>query len=469
MSLSGPKVLQALDEALHDIRREEDDILRKLGRSAERVAKVRETEGELLREFAAGKISPEQEIELSGRIISAQNRAREGLQDRATQTAAITARLEILDREFAELVESRTATLNDIDRQQGALRGLSPRIAAAIARDADYREQQENLARLKAVAIAARAKTRQADIDREQKGRPYRSDPLFGYLLNRGYGTATYKPRGLTGPLDKWVARLIGFDTAQRHFAMLNAWPTQLRLHTEQQAAEAIAAESAIDEIERAAIDNAGGATVRVALTDAQARIAAIDSRLLAIQDERDTITAQQTGLVEIGDAAFDKAVGALVTTLGSPDLQSLIGAARRAQPGSDHPLIAQLDDARQRVAEERTDTLDQQARLKILASRRRAIEDIDYEFKTQKFDDPRSIFRDDDLIAGTLNNLLTGALEPKNYWDALRRSQAWIVGTSDWAGGIGLPRHGRQAAETPLRDDEDFRRPRTATESADA
>src|SRR5882757_7370814 len=99
MSLSGPKVLQALDDALQDIRREETDILRKLGRSAERIAKVRETEGELLREFAASRLQPEQEVELTGRLISAQNRARQKLQDRSAEMAAATERLEILDRE----------------------------------------------------------------------------------------------------------------------------------------------------------------------------------------------------------------------------------------------------------------------------------------------------------------------------------------------------------------------------------
>jgi hypothetical protein len=468
MSLPGPKVLDALDDALRDIRREEGEILHKLSRSAERTAKVRETEGELLREFAAGRLPPEQELELSGRLVSAQNRARQTLDERAAEMAAATERLQTLDREFSELLTGRSERLHDIDRQQAALRGLSARIAAAISRDRDYEAAQQNLARLKEVAEAARAKARQADIDREQKGRPYRSDPLFTYLLDRGYGTPAYKAGGLVAGLDGWVAKLTGFDTARQHFAMLNAWPAQLRRHAEQQAEQVAAGERAIGEIEQGAIDNAGGATVRLALTDAQAKIEAIDVRLLAIQDERDTITAQQTGLVEVGDAAFDKAIAALVNALGSPDLQSLIGMARRRSPDTDAPLLAQLDDARLRVAEERNDTLDERSRLKTLAARRRSIEDIEYEFKVQKFDDPRSTFREDDIVDGALTGLLTGAMEPKDYWETLRQAQTWTVDASDLSGSIGLPHHGRQTAVASDSDD-GFRRPRTPSESADA
>ena len=52
MSLSGPEALRSLDEALRDIRREEDEIAKRLARSAELVTKFKETESELLRQLA---------------------------------------------------------------------------------------------------------------------------------------------------------------------------------------------------------------------------------------------------------------------------------------------------------------------------------------------------------------------------------------------------------------------------------
>ena len=111
MSVAGPRVLAALDEALHDIRREEDEIVRKLGRSAERIAKVRDTTVELLHQLAAGRLEPELTAELSSRIALAQTAARATLKDRGAELAASMAGLGRLEREHAGLVADRSATL----------------------------------------------------------------------------------------------------------------------------------------------------------------------------------------------------------------------------------------------------------------------------------------------------------------------------------------------------------------------
>ncbi|MDR3471439.1 MAG: hypothetical protein P4M09_07080 [Devosia sp.] len=470
MSLSGPQVLNALDEALRDIRREEDEILRKLGRSAERIAKIRDTEAELLQQFAHGRVEPERETGLTERIIAANAAAREALKHRAAEMAAAAAHLAELDAEHMGLVAERAAALGELDEQQAALRGLSARIGAAIERDPAYGHQQELAASLKTVAATARTKARQADVDREQKGRPYRADPLFTYLLGRGYGTADYKGKGLPARLDAWVARLIGFTTAHPHYLMLNALPAALRAHAERQAGNAAAAEEAMDEIEQAAIDAAGGAAIRRALGDAQQYIAAIDQRITALQDERNAMTAAQTMLTTAEDAVLDRAITALAQALGGSDIQAVILDSRLQRPGPDDPVIAQLDDARLRISEERVDTHDLHARLATLAARRRELEDIEYEFKARRFDDPRSLFRDDDLVSDQLSEFLTGVVSAKTYWSAFRLSQAWDVGTSEWGGGVGLPRRGRQTGEPgAARQIDGFTRPRTTAADAEA
>src|SRR5690606_39966407 len=79
MTLSGPEALRSLDEALRDIRREEDQIAKRLARSAELVSKIRETESELLRELATLRLDPDVREELSGRLSRAEARAHEML------------------------------------------------------------------------------------------------------------------------------------------------------------------------------------------------------------------------------------------------------------------------------------------------------------------------------------------------------------------------------------------------------
>ncbi|HVX79951.1 MAG TPA: hypothetical protein VHB23_01140 [Devosiaceae bacterium] len=470
MTLTGPQVLAALDEALRDIRREEDEILRKLGRAAERIAKMRETEGELLRQFAEPRLPPEQFEALAAPIAAASLAGRDVLRQRAAELVAGADQMAEIEAELGRLTAERGRALATVDRQQATLRGLSGRIAAAIARDPDYERQKNLAARLKAIASAARAKARQAELDRDQKARTYRSDRLFSYLLQRDFGGPNYRGRGLIAALDGWVARLIGYERAARHFRLLNELPLVLAIHADRQAASAAAAEEAIDEIERTAIEAAGGAQVLTGLAEAQQRITEIDGQIAVLQDERKALTAAQRLLAEADDGAFGRTVNALTRALGSPDIQSLILAQRTARPGEDDPFIAQLDDTRLRIAEERIDMQDEGARLATLASRRRALEDIEYEFKALKFDDPRSVFRDEGLIAHELGNFLTGAISAESYWDAFRRGQAWSAGTSDWGGGIGLPRRGRQGPEGAVtREAPALGRPRPASADAGA
>ena len=58
MTLSGPDALRSLDEALRDIRREEDEIAKRLAHSAELVTMMRKQEGELLRQLAQVRLDP---------------------------------------------------------------------------------------------------------------------------------------------------------------------------------------------------------------------------------------------------------------------------------------------------------------------------------------------------------------------------------------------------------------------------
>ena len=94
----------------------------------------------------------------------------------------------------------------------------------------------------------------------------------------------------------------------------------------------------------------------------------------------------------------------------------------------------------------------EQQARLETLAVRRRDLEDIEFEFKARRFDDPRSVLRDADLVGPRLDQVLTGAVAAESYWSMLQRAQSWSAGTSEWGGGVGLPRHGRDAVPADAR-----------------
>lgn len=446
MTLSGPEALRSLDEALRDIRREEDEIAKRLARSAELVTKFKETESELLRQLAEVRLDPTTQAELSGRLSQAETRAREMLTKHGAELSSAESGLKELDKQIATLAKERAEQLEAAAKAQAELKTLADKVAVEAIKNPEYAEKRRTAEQLLQVAEESIRKTEQAEQDRDEKGKPYRDDPLFMYLWERGYGTRNYRENNLIQYLDSLIARMVGFPEARVNFAMLNEIPLRLREHADRQQQIAAAASEEVERLEKAAVDAAGGRATREALEQAQARIAAIDEEMVAAEDKRDERAREQRELAQGSDPAFSGAVSGLAEALGREDIQTLLAQARATQTAQDDTIVKQIDEARQRALEEDADSRDQKARLKTLAARRRELEDIQYEFKKQGFDNPRSSFGEDNLVGDVLNDFLRGGITAADYWGQWKRSQNWQGGSaktqrpqnSPWGGNSG-------------------------------
>lgn len=456
MTLTGPEALRSLDEALRDIRREEDDIAKRLARSAELVTKIRETENELFRQLAKVRLDSSTQAELGSRLTDAETRARDMLKKHAAELAATEKALQAEDQKIAALTAERAQAVAEAGTLQGELKGIADRIEGEATQNPEYQKQRTLAEQLTQVAEEALRKTEQAEADREQKGKPYRDDPLFMYLWERSFGTRNYRANNLVAWLDGMVARLVGYPEARPNFAMLNEIPMRLREHAERQQQTAIAARQALTALADAAIDAAGGKPIREKLARATARIQEIDAEMVAVEDRRDDLARQQRDLAQGSDPAFAAAIAALAETLQRNDMQTLLAEARLTQTGQDDTIVKQIDDARSRAIEEESETKDYKARLKTLAARRRELEDIQFEFKKANYDNPRSTFREDKLVGDLLNDFLRGGITAAGYWDQWRRSQNWSGGGYE---------HEYRA---PRRDDDDDDRRRRDRERAE-
>jgi len=429
MSIRGPEALASLDEAMRDIRREEDEISKRLARSGERVGKIRESEAELFRQLAQLRLDPALQQELDGRISQAEAKARDMLKSHASDLSKAEKDLGAIDAQLSALTGERATALSELATRQGELKALATQMQPSIARDPAYAAKRAAAAELDEIAAQSMAKTQQAEADREQKGKPYRDDPLFMYLWESGYGTKDYRANNLIRYFDGLVANLIRFAKARPNYAMLNELPLRLREHAERQIANARQAEAEAEALETAALDAAGGKPIRDALNAVQKRIEAIDVEIVALEDKRDEAAKALGTLSQGGNPAFEQALAALAAGLGREDIQTLLAEARLTRTGQDDTIVAQIDDARARIKDEESEVREQQERLKTLAARRRELEDIQWEFKKQRYDDPRSTFREERLTGDLLNDFLRGGITAAAYWDQWRRSQNWNTG----------------------------------------
>lgn len=444
MSIRGPQALASLEEAMRDIRREEDELSKRVARAAERVSKTREHEAELFRQLARLRLDPGVQAELDQRISGAEAKARDMLKAHAKDVSKAEKAINALDSTRAQLAEQRAAALARLEDEQGKLGALTKAQAAALATDPDYVAQRRQTEELDQVAEQSRRKTEMAEADREEKGKPYRDDPLFMYLWDTGYGTSAYKANNVVRYLDGLVADLTGFRKARANYAMLNEIPLRLREHAERQEANVTAAETALAAMEAAAVDAAGGKPIRAAIAAAQSEIDKLDAEIIAIEDQRDTAAEALQALAEGRDPAFEGAANDLAAALAREDIKTLLAEARQTRTGQDDTIVAQIDEARSRMREEQEESREQQERLKTLAARRRELEDIQWEFKKQRFDDPGSSFREDRLVGDLLNDFLRGGISAASYWDQWRKSQNWAPG-SEWGAGYKPTRQTRQ------------------------
>ncbi|MDO8359613.1 MAG: hypothetical protein Q7T08_06185 [Devosia sp.] len=451
MSLAGPDALRSLEEALRDIRREEDEIARRLSRSTELIEKLREQEGDLLLQLAAGRFNPADETALAAALDEAGYKAREVLKGHSDDLAAVETRLLSLDAEIARANSDRAALRAEAETHRAELDALAARVRPDLVKDSRYVAQLTKADELASIAEESLRKTAQADADREHRGRPYRDDPLFMYLWDAGYGTRNYRANSLVAFLDGGVAALVGFARARPNFSMLNEIPLRLREHAVRQEELAEAARGELLAIETAAIDAAGGRASRDALARSLAGIEAADRVVVSWQDQRDEAAKAQRELAQGSDTAFVSAMETLSGLLGRGDLRALLSESR-AGAGQDATVIEQIDDVRQRANEEDYETRDHKARLKTLAARRRELEDIQYEFKREGFDHPGAIFDDDRLASERLNDFLRGGIAAAAYWELWRQSRSvaspagWSIGPGGSGAGMvfSRPRGGR-------------------------
>ena len=118
MSLSGPEALRSLDEALRDIRREEDEIAKRLARSAEMITKMREQEGELLSQLAQVRLDPATQAELAGQISAAELKARDMLRRTSEKLSASEGKLKALDADITKAIADRSEAAGRRDAPQ---------------------------------------------------------------------------------------------------------------------------------------------------------------------------------------------------------------------------------------------------------------------------------------------------------------------------------------------------------------
>lgn len=365
------------------------------------------------------------------------------------------------DEYLATLTARRTAAEIEVTRLETARRFLEQELAAALERhdaaaaatharlekDVAYASRAAALEAANARAEKAAGKLELAREDRLTKGAAYEADPLFVYLRDRNFGERSYRALPPFAVLDGWVAGLIDYRDHKLNYARLTEIPERLAEHVERMRNEADSLATALETLEREALEADGVGALRAAAEEARRRLDANDASLEEAEREHGRLASEIAGVANgaagpLGDARTLLAQAMQRMTV--PDLKVL--AAETATLDDDR-LVDQLVRLRRERLEFEEEQKSAAAALDREARTLSELEDLRRRYKGARFDSPYSEFSGGDLIGVLLSELMRGALSRDDFWRRIERAHRtrrrdWEndMGGDAWRGGFGLP-----------------------------
>ncbi|MEZ5939072.1 MAG: hypothetical protein R3C52_12785 [Hyphomonadaceae bacterium] len=324
--LSGRDALHRLDRLIATAREEFDLAVQAAEAHKSRRSEIARLKADGFRQLAAMRIAVLREGELE-KLGEAETRALRLLEGHAEFLDALEDEAHAAEEKLSDVEARRRLAEAEADAAHEAYETQVAATENRLTTDEAYQKLKAALEHAQAVAVRAEDKLLLARTDRDEKGEPYRNDPLFSYLWKRKFRTPEYRAGGLIRMLDNWVAKTCGYDAAWLNYARLTELPDRLAEHLEQMKVEAAEAEAAIEAYEDKALESDGAGRLSEALKAARARLNDLDGELAAAENARSEVRARQEA-ASSGDAGPEHEARAVIEAAlekaSFPDLRVL-------------------------------------------------------------------------------------------------------------------------------------------------
>ncbi len=421
-TISGRDALHALDGALGDLRQALARAIAAADESQAREAEVQDEQLQLYRALAAIRFDVVREADGTEPLDALHLRARDLIDGHAAHVRQEAGAVEAASLRIMTLESERAALARRHDEAIETYEARVAEVEARLLEDPNYKSRVEANAKAAAIAQRAEQKLEVARADREEKGRPYRDDPLFLYLWQRRFRSPDYRAPAPIRMLDSWVARVCGYDQAFLNYQRLTELPERLAEHAGEVRRKANDALAALEAAEIEALRAAGADTLRAAaealmdtIGETDAEIEAAEAAHQALVQRHESAMRSETGpAVEARNLLADG-----LRRASFPDLRVLAAETIEA---ADDRIVDQLVRLR---AEQMSLDLEAKRLADMPRHLRRDlgnVEELRRRFKTARFDSPYTLIRSatfDDVLTG----LAAGRLSPKSGFDMLKRA----------------------------------------------
>ena len=201
--LSGRDSLGVINQHIDGARNDIERAHRRLEEFNRRVAAMRGEIAEHYRQLARIRLDEMTASRVIQRFDDTDRAVLQLLERRSSAMRDLESRIESSAARQSELAARRETQKARRDDTLKAMEERYEKIKARLSGDDAYKAQEQRAADAAARAEKSEEKAARSEQDREEKGTPYRDDPLFMYLWQRGYLTPDYKAGGLIRTLER--------------------------------------------------------------------------------------------------------------------------------------------------------------------------------------------------------------------------------------------------------------------------
>lgn len=441
---SGSSALNNIDQSLQTIRNEVVRLDSQLSQLTDSLTNGKRHRAKLINDIAAVRLAEIESGELAAGLSAADQQAVEILSHRSAAFEQLNQELESLNKKIAEAESQRQDLLDQVNACSQEIVDVEATVQAGLKVDQEYMAAFEKAASAESVSAEAERKVEQAQEDMAEKAKPYQKDDLFMYLFNRGYGTTEYKGGLFARFMDSWVARIIKYEPARINYWNLTEIPQRLTEHADRVAEHADELAMALQQLELNALESAGITQLNSKLDRLRETLDQHDDKLEETEAALNTKLDQRAKYIAGEDSYLQQSLARLTQALDHQDLREVNRYVLATHSPTDDQLVLELqslDDQLDTVAD---DLGDVRGLHDNKLNKLKELEKVRRNFKNSRYDDVRSGFGNQALIASVLGQFVQGVVSGSDLWKTIQRHQRYRnVGSipdfgSDGLGGLG-------------------------------
>ena len=346
------------------------------------------------------------------------------LERRSQALAKVEQEIEQSQSTQAELEQERSRVVRRRDELLKQIDEAASEIKEQLGRQEAYRKLEEKAEEESRRAERAQKKAAQAEADREEKGKPYRQDPLFMYLWKRRYLTPDYSGGGLTRMLDGWVAKMINYADARSNYYMLTELPLRLREHADRQKTIAAQVVQKLRDMEAAALEVEPITQNKELLQSVQKSLQESEARIEEEEKRHASLLEQRSAHASGSDELSRQAIELQVSEIKNDSLTNLYMQAKMTNNPDDDVIVSRIRELQDQEKALMAEVQNLQSQIDQHQKNYREIEELRRRFRRRSYDSDHSVFPGGFQLAALLSLLMSGRASGGDVWDRIDREQ---------------------------------------------